>query len=353
MRLPNGYGSVYKLPGKRRKPWIARITTGWKTVIAKKGKHKGQEVARQQYKPIGYFETKQEAIAALGQHQVSPVLSRGKITMEDLYKEWSEAKYRHISKATANNYRAAWLHLRSIAHLKAKEVRTAHLQKIIDSCHEDGLSRSSLEKIRVVANMLFNHAAENDILNKNYAEFIKLPKTEKAKKERFTDLEIKKLFDNATNEWTSSILIMIYTGMRISEMLNLTRFNVDLQAGIITGGVKTDAGKNRVIPIHAKIMPYIKEWHNKAGDTLVCDERGKKLSAKRYRENYYYPALVAAGVRKLVPHICRHTFCSMLAEKGADTLSIKLLAGHADYGFTANEYTHLEIESLKKAISKI
>lgn len=62
LKRPNGYGTVYKLSGRRRKPWIARVTTGWTTAVAKKGKHAGQEVERQLYQTIGYYETKQEAL---------------------------------------------------------------------------------------------------------------------------------------------------------------------------------------------------------------------------------------------------------------------------------------------------
>ena len=349
MRLPNKYGSVYKLPGNRRRPWVARITAGWKTVVAKRGKYEGQEVKRQVYQVIGYYETKPEALTALAKHQTNPVTPKANMTLEDLYNEWSAGKYQHITKATENNYRAAWKHLTPIAKLKVKEIRSTHMQGIIDNCK---LSRSSLEKIRVVCVMLFDYAAENDIVSKNYAEFIRLPKSEKAKKQRFSDLEIKKLFEQ-DDLWTSSVLIMIYTGMRISELLNLTRFNVDLEKGIITGGVKTEAGKDRVIPIHPKITGYIKTWISRGGDTLICDDKGRKLSNKRYREDYYYPALEAAGVRKLVPHTCRHTFASMMAEAGVDTLSIQRIIGHSDYSTTANVYSHPEVESLKRAIGKI
>lgn len=354
MRLPNGYGSVFKLPGKRRNPWVARVTTGWKKTIATRGKDKGKEVRRQVYRIIGYYPSKPDALAALGKNRMSPTVARASMTMADLYKEWSEVKFNQIEKATENNYRAAWIHLEPISKLKAKEVRSSHIQTVIDNCQKNGLSRSSLEKIRAVSVMLFDYAVQNDILPKNYAKFIKLPKHEKAPKDRFTALEIKALFDRAGDDrWTSSILIMIYTGLRITEMLELTRFNVDLKAKTITGGIKTEAGKNRVIPIHSKILPYVKEWLKRGGDALICDDKGKKLSSKRYREKFYYPALEGAEVRKLTPHKCRHTFCTMLAEKGADTLSIQILAGHADYGFTANEYTHPEIEKLRKAIHKI
>lgn len=342
MRNPNGYGSAFKLKGRRRKPWIARVTAGW----TKEG--------RQLFQNVGYFATKQEAMNALALHRVAPLPPRADITLAVLYDEWSAAKYRKITKSTENNYRAAWLYIKPLERARVKDLRSGHWQAVVDKCAAEGLSRSTLEKIRTLAVMLCDHAIKNDIVNKNYAKFIELPRAEKTKKDRFTDLEIKQIEKQSDIvPWADTALIMIYTGMRISEMLGLTRFNVNLDLQLITGGMKTDAGKDRVIPIHPKIAKYIKQWYDRGGAALICDSQGRKLSAKRYRETMYYPALEACGVRKLTPHKCRHTFCSLLAERGADTLSIQRLAGHTDYAFTANEYSHPEVEALRQEISKL
>ena len=342
MRNPNGFGSVFKLKGRRRKPWIARVTTGW------------TDDGRQLFLPVGYFTTKQEAMNALALHRVSPVSPRAGITLSELYEEWSAGKYRKITKSTENNYRAAWLHIKPLEKAKFADLRTGHWQAVIDRCADEGLSRSSLEKIRVLAVMLCDHAIKNDITNKNYATFIELPRAEKTKKDRFTDLEIKQLEKQAdVIPWVDTVLILIYTGMRISEMLGLTRFNVNLEQQVITGGVKTDAGKDRIIPTHPKILKYIRQRYDQAGAALICDDQGRRLTAKRYREKMYYPALDACGIRQLTPHKCRHTFCSLLAERGADTLSIQRLAGHTDDAFTANEYSHPEIEALRREIGRL
>ena len=60
-RSPNGFGTCYRLPGKRSRPWVARVTVGWTTV-----KKNGREVPRQIYKTIGYFAEKKDGLAALG-----------------------------------------------------------------------------------------------------------------------------------------------------------------------------------------------------------------------------------------------------------------------------------------------
>ena len=342
------------MPGRRRKPWCARITTGWKKTIAKRGKHKGKKVPRQIYQIIGYFETKQEGIDALALHRIDPVSPKANIILEELYEEWSAAKYKSgISRDTINNYKAAWKHVDKLKSAKFKDLRTAHWQKVIDE-KKEVLGHSSLKKIKSLTTLLYNYALKNDIVKKNYAEFIELPRYSKQEKQIFSDLDIQKMFKNAdTVPWVDTILIMIYTGMRISEMLQLTKFNVDLKKQIITGGIKTEAGKDRVIPINKKIMTYIKKWYEKNGQALICREDGSKMSAKYYREKYYYPALEALEIQKLTPHACRHTFASLMAAANVDPLYTQRIIGHADYAFTANEYTHPEIKELKKAINKI
>ncbi len=136
-------------------------------------------------------------------------------------------------------------------------------------------------------------------------------------------------------------------------MLNLTRFNVDLQKRIFTGGLKTDAGKDRIIPIHDKVYKYVENWYNKKNDYLIFREDGKNFTADYFRKKIYYPTLKKIGIRKLTPHSCRHTFASLMARANVDTLMIQRLIGHADYATTANIYTHTDIEQLKNAMNMV
>ncbi len=341
IKLPNGYGSVYKLSGNRRRPWIARKTIGW------------DENGKQQYYTIGYFKNRPEALDALSAYNKNPIGERGDITLGEIYDEWSKSKYEKLSKSTVESYSAAWKHLSKLQDEKIKDIKTSHIQEIIDDMVTKGLSRSSCHKVKVLSGLLYKHALADDIVDKNYAEMVELPSQEKKKQEIFTDLEIKTLESKVNEiEWVDTILIFIYTGMRISELLTLTKFNVDIENMIITGGIKTDAGKDRIVPIHSKIQPYVKKWYSTDSEYLINRE-GKKIRPSYYREYLYRPALEKAGVRKLNPHKARHTFASRLNKAGADTKSIQEMIGHADYSTTANIYTHVDIESLRKAIEKI
>lgn len=341
MKLPNGYGSVYKLSGNRRRPWIARKTTGW------------DENGKQLYYTIGYYETRQKALDALAEYNKNPIGDRLDITLEKLYEEWSKSKFPKLTHSTARGYKIAWNHLGIIGKYKVRDIKKNDIQKIIDKMYKKGLSKSSYHKVKLLAGMLLKEAMEQDIINKNYADFVELPSEEKKEKKIFTDMDIKKIEEKAKeNEWANTILILIYTGMRIGELLELTKFDIDLNNMLIKGGIKTDAGKNRIIPIHHKIKPYIEYWCNKTGEYLITKD-GNSITTDYYRKYLYYPTIKELGIRRLTPHSTRHTFASLMDRAGADTLSIQKIIGHADYSTTANIYTHTNIDKLKKAIESI
>jgi integrase len=147
--------------------------------------------------------------------------------------------------------------------------------------------------------------------------------------------------------------MLIYTGFRIDELLSLTPFSVDLSSGIITWGMKTDAGRDRAVPIHSKILPYVKKWLARGGDTLICNPQGKRYTAGNFRNKHYYRALENIGVSRLPPHSTRHTFASLAFEAKIDTLAVQRIIGHADYSTTANIYTHVDSKYLKKELEKL
>lgn len=341
MRLPNGYGSVYKLPGNRRRPWVACKTTGW------------SEDGKQLRYIIGYYKTRALAMTALAEYNKNPIGERGDITLGQLYDEWAKSKYPKLSTKTVQTYETAWKHLSVLDQYKFKDIKTSHLQELIDNMDEKELSYSSIHKVKVLAGLLYKHAMADDITDKNYAQLIELPERDTKEKPTFTDIEIKAIEKlAAADKWANSILMLIYTGMRVGELLKLTKFNVDIKNMIITGGGKTEAGKNRIIPVHPKIQKYIEAWYNSDSDYLINKE-GKQIRVDYYRAYLYYPTLERAGVRKLTPHICRHTFASLMKRAKVDNVYIQKLIGHASYATTADIYTHPEITELRKAIEML
>ncbi|HHX68762.1 MAG: tyrosine-type recombinase/integrase [Miniphocaeibacter sp.] len=137
-------------------------------------------------------------------------------------------------------------------------------------------------------------------------------------------------------------------------MLTLTKFHIDEENGIFRHGIKTDAGKDRVLPIHPRIMPFFKErMKSKSEYIFPFPKQIRKMSVDYYRKYIYYKLLEELGIQKLSPHQCRHTFSSLLNRNVSNKEYISRLMGHTDYSLTANVYTHTEIEELKKAIKSI
>jgi len=351
-RQANGAGTVTKLKGNRRRPWRALTPA-----------IEGPDGFVRQ--TIGYYETRQEALDALTLYRQNPIADRLTCTLEELHAEWEPVAYRNLSKSTKSCYNAAWSHYnKKIRAQKVKDIRSGHLQAVIDAAAAEGLSRSSLEKIKVLAVMMEDYAVQNDIIQKNYAAFLKLPKEEKTEKSIFTDIDLKKLEEGekAGIGVAELILVMCYTGWRIQEFCLLTRFSYDEKEKTLTGGLKTDAGRDRVVPIPTKVQHIVDRYAALNGSALFCwtDEKGKlrAYDVKRLRTEFYatLKALgikAAEGEKKLTPHSTRHTYNSMLNKAGVDLTTRMKLMGQVSEATNLEKYTHADREMMKAAVAAI
>jgi integrase len=340
IRLPNGYGSTYKLSGNRRKPWIARKTIGW------------DDNAKQLYQTIGYFEKRELALKALAEFNNNPYsIEASTITFSELYDKWSEGKFEGVSQSSINGYKAAFESCKPLHDIKFVDIRTKHMQDIIRTC---GKGHGTLRKIKVLFNQFYKFAMENDIVNKDYSDYVDVGKnTSDSSRSVFTDEEIKRLFEVVNNfDYVDTILIMIYTGLRIGELLTIKTDNVDIVNRTIIGGIKTEAGKDRVIPISNKILALIEHRILAGHKYLIAKHNGQPMKYDNYYKEKFTPIMQQLGMSHK-PHDCRHTFATLMSNAGADTSALQKIIGHASYETTANIYTHKDIEQLKKAIELI
>lgn len=341
MKRSNGTGNVSKLSGKRRKPWRARVSSGW-----------DEDTGRQLWTNLGTYRTRPEAEMAIGAYNKTGVIARPAMTLNDVYEEWSKEKYESgsLSKQTVDNYKAAWIHMSKLGHVKFTDLRSVHFSELQKELSKTK-SKSTVQKVRVLGTQLYDYAMDNQIVDRNYAKLSIMPKMDETVKEAFTDIEVKKIAAAVgVVPWADAIMLMLYTGFRINEMLLLTRFSVDWDAKTITGGLKTDAGKNRPIPIHPKIEQIVRDLCSHGGPRLVCENR-KPIADKRFREKLYEPALAAIGVRVLNPHCCRHTFATRLSKAGIGDKELQELMGHTRAAYTKTKYVHKDLEELKNAIN--
>lgn len=336
MRNPNGYGSVVKLSGNRRKPFVIRKTTGWND--------KGHPI----YLTVGYTATREEGMILLAEYNKSPWDIDGeKITFQDLYDKWLILKLPKLGKATQKSVKAAYKHCKGLYQMKYKDIKTYHMQDAIDNC---GKSYATQAAIKNLFWHLDKFALETDIINKAYSSLTTAESTPETSKEPFTDDEVNALWSIKDEPWVDSVLTFLYTGFRISELLDIETENVNLQEGTIKGGTKTKAGKDRIVPIHSKIFSII-ENRAKENNEYLFSLNGAKLSTYQYYA-LWNDIMTKLSINKK-PHECRHTFRSRLDSVGANKVCIDLMMGHKSKDVGERIYTHKTIDELKNAIELI
>lgn len=336
MRNPNGYGTVAKLSGNRRRPYIVKKVVSWK--------ENGQPV----YSIIGYAETREAGNIMLAEYNRDPWnVDQAKITLQQLFELWKEKKGIKLGDANRSALYTAFKHCSTLADKPYKQIKSFHMQDTIDNC---GRGYSTQGAIKNLWGHLDRFALELDIINRCYSELLTSAPIPETSRQRFSDDEIAKLWEHQSEPWVDTVLIFIYSGWRISELLALTPADVDLQAGTMIGGTKTKAGKNRIVPIHSKIRPLVEARLAEGGSRLISC-KGKSVHANTYRL-FWRDIMDHLGMTH-VPHECRHTFESLLDSAGANRKCIDLLMGHVSKDTGNRVYNHKTLEELRSSIELI
>lgn len=347
MKNPNGWGSVHRLPGNRRKPWRVRVSDGWK--IDKDGK------AVQNYKTLGYFETKEAGMIALAEYNANPYDIDTAITFAELYEKWSVEKFPTISKSNVQGYRASYAVCGDLYNMRFADIRRNHLQHVVDTC---GKNYPTLRKLQVLFSQLYTYALQNDICEKDYSRFVDIskhkPENPESKHRVFTDSEIESLWANAyRSEYIAAILMMIYSGVRVSELLELKKADVNIEERYFNvRKSKTTAGV-RIVPIAAKVLPLWEQWMSKDSEYVLSNANGKPFEYTVYKRTYFELPLRQIEIEDHLPHDTRHTCVSMLVAAEVNKTLIQRIVGHQGKDVTDNVYTHFDIQQLIEAIDRI
>lgn len=343
MRRANGTGTVVKLSGRRRKPYEVRVNT------------RMDERNYPVYDVLGRFDNRETAAIALAEYRKDPydINMRDK-TFSEVYEKWFENKYykskKTFSNSTVNCTKMAFKHCSKLHNMKFADIRTIDMQNILD---DYSLSHAYMEHLRNLFVQMYKYALEYDIVTKNYAAFTKITKEDDDKHGvPFTENDIRKIWHHVeTVPFADTILIYIYSGFRVSELLTMPIDNIDLNKLTFKGGLKTRASKNRVVPIHSEIVPLVAKWKAKQTATLFS-LNGKPLITRNVYGKLFSEALLACGITyPYTPHDCRHTLATFLNNAGANPVSVKKILGHSlGNDVTEKIYTHKDIDELRKAI---
>lgn len=327
-RRCNGSGSITKLSGSRAKPWWVR-----KNDIS-----------------IGVYETYHEAQKALERLTDTQVNELYNLTFAQVYERWKQEHGREISEKLLKNYELAYTQCEALHRQKMRSLRRSDYQAAVIALEDQGLSKSSCNKLRTMLRQVCEYAQMEGILHSNPADDLTTVARQKSTREIFTEEDIQKI--KASSLPAAQIaLIMISSGCRPGELFTLPLANCGKDHMI--WGSKTEAGKNRVIPIGPDGVEAYKTLtilSTAKGGALLVDGYDGSRNPDNFRRRDWAQLMREIGREGMTPYSCRHTFITRAIRGGIDLISLEAIVGHVDKE-TTKLYTHLRAKDLVSAVN--
>lgn len=327
MKLPNGYGSVVKLDGKRRKPWAVRISYL---------QEQPDGTVKRKRKYLEYFSEQKHALAYLAEYNNGNVVKEHQKyadspTFAEMYEKWK--KYRKSLKSnpadsTWRNYEIAFERFAALHHKKIVTMRAQDLQDVFTAASSK--SKTTVGNMRAIVRGMWNYAIMNEYTDNDITQHLVFDATESGTPihTRFTEKEINALWDAL---WTINnvdiVLIYIYTGLRPVELLEIKSEDVHLDERYMTGGVKTDAGIDRIVPIHEVIVPLIEYRLKQNRPYLITNKFGNHYTRAVYHNSNWNTVMQRMNLEHC-PHDGRYTFAALADNAKMNTTCKKLIMGH-------------------------
>ena len=333
----NGTGTAIR----RGKTWTARVTIGWKY-------ENGKRI--QLYRTKGGFPSKTAAENYCYTLKTNPDAPRATDTFYQIYERWQKDYESRIAPVTMATYKAAWKHFEKLHHLPIVDLTVSQLQDCINACEK---GRSTLNDMRTVCSLVFKYAIINRIATDNPAQHLYVNGKKKGTRPAFTSDELEKVRKAiGVLPYADYVYFMCYTGFRPNEMLSLKKDAYDKAHNCLTGGFKTEAGTNRIVPLSAKIAPILAQRMESDSEYIFPRSDGSLMTDEHFRKYCFNPLMAALKIEDRVPYSCRHTFANLLKNvRGSDTDKAALI-GHSDASMT-KYYQSADYESLQAIIDSI
>lgn len=342
MKLPNGYGSITKLQGKRRNPYMVRITVG------------KDEEGNPIREILGYFSSQSLAVSALSEYNREPYdITSRKLTFEDVYNQWiNTPDFDKLSDSAKKCYKSAYKKYSLLHHKQFTTIKIADLQ---DCINRNTSGYTSNRDMKHLASKLYQHCMLQEIVTQNKSTLLTVgsPKSTQNQRIPYSDEEIDILWNHADDDIVKLILIYIYTGVRCNELLHLEKQHLHLdQQYFEVVKSKTESGI-RLVPIADVIVPFFKYFVNKSPSKwVITADKGGRLADDWYRK-LQANVLNTLGM-KHTTHEARHTCITQMTVHNVNASVIKEIVGHkAAQSFTERVYTHIYMKTKIDAVNRI
>lgn len=367
-RLPNGFGQITELKNPN-------LRNRFRVMISD-GKYPNGRPISKLLKPKAYFKTYNEAYEALVEYNKNPYDLNLAMTVKELYEMWSKEYFEKTAKSGARSVKAAWDYCSEIYDMNVRDIRPRHIKGVMENgiAIRKGVKKSTSAgtklKIKNVFNMMLDYALEHEIVDKNYSrdfavsdDIIQQTEDDKTDHIPFTENEIKLLISKG-NEIPNAkiVLYQCYSGWRPQEIGEILLSDVHLDEEYIIGGMKSEAGKQRVVPIHPFVREIVKEAYEHAkninSEYLFNYEdgystRNTKLNYDRYWRVFNQVVEDLQLDPKHRPHDPRKHFITEAKKYKVDEYAIKYIVGHEIDDITEKVYTERSKEWLIEETKKI
>lgn len=351
-----------------RNPFLVRVCIG-KTPF-------GKPILKS-LKPQSYFHTYNAAYEALVEYNRNPYDLDSDITVGELYEKWSDVYFANIEPTSIRTISSAWAYCSSLQKMRAKDLRARHIKDCMECGYrieEHGVNKgakvypsaSVKSRIKSLFNLMLDYALEYEIVNMNYARTFEISNDilrEKNAASRghiiFTQEEENVLWDNLEKiKFVDWILIQIYMGWRPKELATLRLSEIHLDEWYMQAGMKTDAGKQRIVPIHSKIQGLVKqnyEFAQSINSEYLFNDKGQthagswRVTYDKYKHRFDKVIESIKLNPEHRPHDPRKTFITKAKKAGMDDYAVKLIVGHKISDITEKTYTQRDIECCGQA----
>ena len=371
-KLPNGYGSIKKLSGKRRNPYAVyppskgldekgnpimepaicytddwykgfAVLTAYKAGTYVKGMEVDLDISSGDAQSLSKLTTQMmQTYSQLTQNISGKAPSKTfaevyELFYKDKYEGKNEGRYSYSIK---NQNHSAFENCKVLHNKSFDSLVTADLQSVVDNCN---LGYGSICLITGLFKQMYKYAMANNICETDYSQYVKIKVDDVSEPGiPFSDADLKIMWEHTDNEIIRVALIMCYSGHRISELKTI---KVDLENRLFIGGVKNDTSKSRIVPIHSAILPLVKKQIKLYRCILPCH-------TSTYRK-YFCETIESLGIEPHKPHDCRRTFSTQANKYNVDFYDIKRLMGHTISDVTQRIYIIKTPEDLRAEIEKI
>lgn len=315
----------------------------------------------------------------------------GEMTVAELVKLYISLK-RGLSQNTIMSYETAVRHIERapFGSYKVNQVKLSHAKKFYVDLHDQGLKRNTIIGYHSILRPAFEMAVDDDMIRKNPFKFqvadllpndaqLRVALTKAQQKEY---LEFIRVYGN--NNYYDDIVILLETGLRVSELYGLTKADIDFESRCIhithqlcrraeipyfVKAPKTNSGIRYIPMSDTAYMSFKRVLKNRPSGKmeLIVDGYSEFLFLDKdgmpkvgmHLQNYMrcmqekYQKIFKGSFPKVTPHVLRHTFCTNMQRAGIDVKSLQYLMGHSNVSVTLDIYTHTDFNAVQEAFTKV